>query len=124
MKKVTQLVLTVLLSGVTTFAQQTPGPPQSEAIVVEGATAHLGNGKIIENSLIMFEGGKLTFVGSADTKITRKGKKIRGQGKHVYPGFIAPSTSLGLVEIDAVRATKDQDEIGDMIPHVRSLIGL
>lgn len=112
----------LLLKGMETFAQQTPAPEQSEAIVIEGATAHLGNGEVIDNSLIMFEGGKLTFVGSANTKIARKGRKIKGQGKHVYPGFIAPSTSLGLVEINAVRATQDQDEIGEMIPHVRSLI--
>ena len=30
--------------------------------------------------------------------------------------------TLGLVEIDAVRATKDEDELGEFIPHVRSLI--
>lgn len=111
-----------MLSAFMATAQQTPAPSQSAAITIEGATAHLGNGEVIENSLLMFEAGKLTFVGSANTKIARKGKKIRGQGKHVYPGFIAPSTSLGLIEINAVRATKDEDEIGEMIPHVRSLI--
>lgn len=103
-------------------AQQTPAGPQLEAISIDGATAHLGNGKVIENALIMFEGGKLTFVGSAMTKIARRGTVIKGDGKHVYPGFIAPNKSLGLVEVDAVRATNDQDEIGEMIPHVRSLI--
>lgn len=103
-------------------AQQTPAGPQVEAISIDGATAHLGNGKVIENALIMFEGGKLTFVGSAMTKIARRGTVIKGNGKHVYPGFIAPNKSLGLVEVDAVRATNDQDEIGEMIPHVRSLI--
>ena len=122
MKKSIQLLLIIILTVFIGTAQQTPAPAQSEAIVIEGATAHLGNGEVIENSLIMFEAGKLTFVGSANTKIARKGKKIKGQGKHVYPGFIAPSTSLGLVEIDAVRATEDQDEIGEMIPHIRSLI--
>jgi hypothetical protein len=29
---------------------------------------------------------------------------------------------LGLVEIDAVRATSDVDELGDMLPHIRSII--
>ncbi|MFC4097961.1 amidohydrolase family protein [Euzebyella saccharophila] len=105
-----------------TVAQQTPGDKQNEAVYIEGATAHLGNGEVVENSLIMFQEGKLTFVGSAMTKIARRGRKIKGDGKHVYPGFIAPSTSLGLVEIDAVRASRDQDEIGEMIPHIRSLI--
>ena len=117
-----KLFITTLFLTFIANAQQTPAPAQSEAITIEGATAHLGNGEVIENSLIIFEQGKLTFVGSAMTKIARRGKKIKGQGKHVYPGFIAPSTSLGLIEIDAVRASKDQDEIGEMIPHIRSLI--
>tara|TARA_R110002074_G_scaffold203432_10_gene371417 strand:+ start:4107 stop:5432 length:1326 start_codon:yes stop_codon:yes gene_type:complete len=105
-----------------TMAQQTPAPKQTEAITIEGATAHLGNGEVIESSLIMFEDGKLTFVGDSKMKISRKGKVIDATGKHVYPGFIAPAKTLGLVEIDAVRATKDEDELGDFIPHVRSLI--
>ncbi|TLP80597.1 amidohydrolase family protein [Maribacter sp. ACAM166] len=104
------------------IAQQTPAPKQTEAITIEGATAHLGNGEVIESSLIMFEDGKLTFVGDSKMKIARRGKIIDATGKHVYPGFIAPAKTLGLVEIDAVRATNDDDEIGDLIPHVRSLI--
>jgi imidazolonepropionase-like amidohydrolase len=103
-------------------AQQTPAPLQSEAITIEGATAHLGNGEVIESSLIMFEDGKITFVGDSKMKIARKGKVIDATGKHIYPGFIAPAKTLGLVEINSVRATNDDDEIGDLIPHVRSLI--
>lgn len=122
MKKTIQLVCTALSTAFSCPAQQTPAPAQSEAIVIEGAMAHLGSGEIIKNSLIMFEDGKLTFVGPATTKIARKGVQIKGKGKHVYPGFIAPSTSLGLIEINAVRATDDQEELGEMIPHIRSLI--
>ncbi|MAU72649.1 MAG: amidohydrolase [Pseudozobellia sp.] len=125
MKKTKIYIITallVLINGFWATAQQTPANEQKEPVYIEGATAHLGNGEVIENSLVMFENGKLTFVGSAMTKIARRGKKIKGEGKHIYPGFIAPITSLGLVEIDAVRASKDQDEIGEMIPHVRSLI--
>ncbi|EAR00997.1 amidohydrolase family protein [Maribacter sp. HTCC2170] len=102
--------------------QQTPAPAQKEAMSIDGATAHLGNGEVIENALIMFEDGKLTFVGSAMTKIARRGTVIKGKGKHVYPGIIAPCKALGLTEVNAVRASNDQDEIGEMIPHVRSLI--
>ncbi len=122
MKKTVQLIIIVIYNAFSAVAQQTPAPIQSETISIDGATAHLGNGEVIEDALIMFEGGKLTFVGPATTKIARKGTMIKGQGKHVYPGLIAPSTSLGLIEIDAVRATNDQDEMGEIIPHVRSLI--
>ncbi|MGB1042365.1 MAG: amidohydrolase family protein [Tenacibaculum sp.] len=103
-------------------AQQTPAPKQTQDYSIEGATAHLGNGEIIENSLIMFSNGKISFVGSANTKIARQGNVINAKGKHVYPGFIAANTSLGLAEIDAVRATRDVDEIGNMLPHIRSII--
>lgn len=103
-------------------AQQTPAEAQTKAISIEGATAHLGNGKVIENSLIMFNDGKITFVGSAMLKIARQGTIINAKGKHVYPGFIAVNSTLGLVEIDAVKASDDQREIGVNNPHIRSLI--
>jgi imidazolonepropionase-like amidohydrolase len=104
------------------LAQQTPASKQITAFSIEGATAHLGNGKIIENSLIMFADGKITFVGNAMTKIARMGTTIKAEGKHIYPGFIALDATLGLVEIDAVKASDDESEIGIMNPHVRSLI--
>ncbi|MEM5540818.1 amidohydrolase family protein [Olleya sp. AS48] len=121
MRKFKILILTLCVS-VISFAQQTPGDKQTTAITIEGATAHLGNGDVIENALIMFENGTITFVGSANTKIARKGTIIDAKGKHVYPGFIAPNSTLGLVEVDAVRATNDDDEVGAMNPHIRSLI--
>ena len=103
-------------------AQQTPADKQTTDYSIEGAIAHLGNGKVIENSLLMFSNGKLTFVGSANAKIARKGTVIKAKGKHVYPGFIAANSTLGLVEIDAVKASDDEDEIGITNPHIRSLI--
>ena len=120
MKKFT-IVFSFLMGVALSFGQQTPAGPQTEAVSIEGATAHLGNGKVIENSLIMFAEGKLTFVGDARSRIARQGKVINASGMHVYPGFIAPGKSLGLVEINAVRASDDQDELGGMIPHVRSI---
>ncbi|HLT51012.1 MAG TPA: amidohydrolase family protein [Arenibacter sp.] len=123
MKKNLITLANILLFCITTnFAQQTPAPVQTTAITIEGAVAHLGNGEVIENSLIMFENGKLSFVGDAKAKIARKGTVIDATGKHVYPGFIVACTSLGLVEVDAVRATNDQEEMGEMIPHIRSLV--
>jgi imidazolonepropionase-like amidohydrolase len=118
------IYITLWAMGLCLFAigQQTPAPQQSGAITIEGATAHLGNGQVIEQSLIMFEEGKITFVGDAKMKIARKGEVIDASGKHVYPGFIAPAKTLGLIEINSVRASDDQDEIGEIIPHVRSII--
>ncbi len=112
-----------MLCFTITFAQQTPAPAQTEAFTITGATAHIGDGTVIENSVIIVENGKITAcVNGLTSKLTYKGKVIDAKGKHVYPGFIGANTSLGLVEVNAVRASNDQDEIGDLIPHIRSLI--
>jgi imidazolonepropionase-like amidohydrolase len=112
----------ILFAVTNSMAQQTPAPKQTTDYSIEGATAHLGNGKIIENSLIMFSEGKIKFVGSATEKIARLGEIINAEGKEVYPGFIVANSTLGLGEIDAVKASVDDDEIGSMLPHIRSII--
>ncbi|MDX1462834.1 MAG: amidohydrolase, partial [Marinirhabdus sp.] len=112
--------IVLLVFGSTLLAQQTPAPEQKGAITITGATAHIGDGTVIENSVIVFENGKITAIGNTTTPT--QGRVINAQGKHVYPGFIAPAKSLGLVEVNAVRASDDQDELGQFIPNVRSLI--
>jgi len=121
MKTVKQLLIAVVVSiGLQGIAQQTPAPIQKGEITITGATAHIGNGTIIENSVIVFENGKITAIGNAST--TSKGRVINAQGKHLYPGIIAPARALGLSEVEAVRASNDDDEIGEFIPNIRSLI--
>lgn len=102
---------------------QVPAKPQSQKVVITGATAHIGNGSVIENSIIAFEGGKITYAGPASGYTAGSSEQIiEASGKHIYPGFIAPNTILGLVEINAVRASRDFDDVGDVNPSVRSLI--
>ncbi|MEP2937173.1 MAG: amidohydrolase family protein [Gilvibacter sp.] len=121
MKKYINLsIVFVLFIGLTAFAQQTPAPEQSTAMSITGVTAHIGDGTVISNATIVFEDGKITALGDASTPT--KGNVVNASGQHMYPGLIAPAKSLGLVEVNAVRASNDQDEIGDMIPHIRSLI--
>lgn len=122
MKK--QIIYSILffIAFGNSFAQQTPASKQTTAFSIEGATAHLGDGTVIDDSLIMFVDGKITFVGSAKMRIARMGTIINAKGKHVYPGFIAANSTLGLGEIDAVKASVDFREIGTMNPHIRSLI--
>ena len=124
MKIFKNIITLVFISfSLVVFAQQTPAPQQIKIITISGATAHIGNGSVIKNSIITFENGILIAVADAtSSKIALRGTIIDATGKHVYPGFIAPNTTLGLVEIDAVRPTRDQDELGEFIPNVRSLI--
>ena len=124
MRSINRVLHTALmLSCVIAFAQQTPAPKQTEAITITGATAHIGDGNVIENSIIVIENGKITACADAKAvNMASKGRQIDATGKHVYPGIIAPNTTLGLQEIGSVRATNDTQEMGSMNPHIRSII--
>ncbi len=121
--KNTSYILTIVLLFIVkiNLAQQTPASAQSKTISITGATAHIGNGTTIENVILVFENGIITEIGKAGD-VSPKGDIIEAKGKHIYPGFILPNSTLGLGEIDAVKATRDEDEYGSFLPHVRSLI--
>lgn len=102
-----------------------PAPAQSQSILISGATAHLGNGQIIQNAAIAFENGKLTLVADATLirlDLTKYARRIDATGKHMWPGLIALDTKLGLVEVEAARATVDHAETGSFNPNVRAII--
>lgn len=106
------------------MAQETPAPAQTKPVWITNATLHLGNGKVIENGVIGFSQGKITYVGNgSEIKINRtESEIIDGQGKHVYPGLIALDTYIGLNEIESISATVDHEETGSVNPNVRALI--
>ncbi len=97
-----------------------PAQEQSEPITLTNATIHIGNGQVLHNAQLAFEKGKITRVGHFKALIT--GSTINLQGKHVYPGLILSSSNIGLIEIDAVKATNDYSETGQINPNIRSVI--
>lgn len=119
--KLTLSILT-LLCGLLTTAQQVPANTKG-TFTIMNATAHIGNGTVIANAVIVIENGIITTVADATVvRMAPKGRVINASGKHVYPGIIGMNTTLGLVEIDAVNASDDEREIGTFNPHVRSII--
>src|SRR5687767_3603124 len=90
-------------------------------ILLKNATAHIGNGKVIENSLVAIKDGKIDMVSDArlvKIDISQFDTTIDLSGKHIYPGLIAPNCILGLQEAEAVRQTSDYAEVGDYNPHI------
>ena len=101
-----------------------PAKKGSKSVLLLGGTSHLGNGKVIKNSAIGIRNGKIDLVlTSIDIRLdtSKYDTIIHFEGKHLYPSFIAPNSRLGLVEIDAVRASRDFDDVGDFNPNIRSL---
>jgi imidazolonepropionase-like amidohydrolase len=115
----------LLLSTTFSYSQATisPAKPQSKPVIITGATIHVGNGQVIDNGYIAFDKGKITAIGGGTAPNTAGAEIINATGKQVYPGFICPVTTLGLVEVEGgARGTVDDTETGDLNPNVRSII--
>lgn len=124
MKKYRLFLWLLALMTVSGFSQvPTPAKPQETPVLLVGGTAHLGNGEVIENSAIGFARGKLTIISTAPEAGQPSGYEIIDiRGKHVYPGFILPNSTVGLSEVGSIRAMRDQNETGSVNPNVRSVI--
>jgi imidazolonepropionase-like amidohydrolase len=125
MKTIKILILLISVIANTIIAQGPPTPAQKESFLITGAKIHVGNGMVINNGCIGVDSGKIVYVGeyfASNTVIKSLKKIIRVDGKQIYPGFIALGTSMGLQEIESVRATRDYDETGSWNASVRSII--
>ena len=108
--------------GLLVQAQQTPAANQAATILIQGATLHIGDGSIIENGMIGIANGKIIEIGVTGSQQNSYETTINADGQHVYPGFIAANSTVGMVEIDAIRPTNDLNEIGTFLPNIRTII--
>lgn len=98
---------------------------QNKSTLYLGATIHTGVGSVIENGAMSVKDGKIEWIGDARTiriDPSQFDTIIQLSGKHIYPGLIAPNSTIGIKEVDAVRATLDFAETGQINPNVRSAI--
>lgn len=115
-------LLVSLLCSVGLIAQRpAPGPAQSRSILITGGTVHVGDGRVIEDGAVGFRDGRIDYVGFDYGAKAAYDSVIQVKGQHVYPGFILPDSPLGLLEIEQVRATADQRDIGAMEPEFRAI---
>lgn len=113
------VMLLTLADGV--LAQRpTPAPPQVRSVLVRGATVHVGDGRVIDDGAVGFRNGIIDHVGFEYGVKARYDTVIQLNGAHIYPGLILADATLGLQEVDQVRATADADETGELEPEVRA----
>ena len=116
-------IFSISFSPVTHPIVPVPAVDQSEPIAITGAVIHVGNGMIVNDGIITFDKGLITAVGVAGGGINLVNHAlIDVEGRHVYPGFVLPNSTLGLIEVNSVRATSDVLEEGDINASVRSAI--
>jgi imidazolonepropionase-like amidohydrolase len=99
-----------------------PAFTQEKPVVLKGGKLLTVTHGIIENGVIVMQGGKITAVGAAGSvNVPGAAQVVDVTGMTVYPGLIDSETQLGLTEISAENMTNDLVELSDEImPHMHT----
>jgi len=85
-------------------------------ILIRGVYVHGGPVSPQSPADILIAGDTIAAVGS-NLPAAPGYTIVEGQGLHAYPGLVALSAPTGLIEVEAVRATRDARETGDYNPN-------
>ena len=98
------------------------GLAQDKPVALKGGKLLTITHGVIENGVLVMQGGKITAVGAADSVSVPGGARIIDvTGMTIYPGLIDSETHLGLTEISAEAMTNDLVEMSDEImPHMHT----
>lgn len=111
------LSLTLLIAAGALAHDYVPGKAQNEPVLLKGGDLYTVSDGVKPATDLIFEEGRITQIGKNLTP-PEGARVIDVTGKRVYPGLIAPNTSIGLIEVGSVRATNDLDEVGSVNPEV------
>jgi imidazolonepropionase-like amidohydrolase len=109
------LAALVLAAGSVEAHDQIPAPPQSRPVLLRGGDLYTVSAGVLPRTDLLIETGRIARIGAA-LEPPPGAEIVDVSGRRVYPGLIALGTSLGLIEIGAVRATDDRAEVGDVTP--------
>ena len=108
-------------------SEQVPPPPQSVPLIISNAVLHTVSGPVIHSGRMLIERGRIVAIAAPGQPLpaaSAPAQQIDLGGRHVYPGFISANSALGLVEVNAVRATVDLQEVGPINPNARALVAV
>ena len=114
-----KIIFTLFLFSLGTSNDQIPGEEQKRPIILKGGILHTVSTDVFEGYDILFSKGKIVrieknIMASPETDV------YDVFGKHIIPGYIAPITRIGLVEIGLVKQTRDFAERGSFNPNVKA----
>ena len=114
-----KIIFTLFLFSLGISNDQIPGEDQKRPIILKGGILHTVSTDIFEGYDILFSKGRIVrieknIMASPETDV------YDVFGKHIIPGYIAPITRIGLVEIGLVKQTRDFAERGSFNPNVKA----
>ena len=98
-----------------------PGKAQSGPLLLTGLTVHTVTNGLKADTDVLIVDGKIAALGQ-DLTAPEGATVLALDGKHLYPGLIALANQLGLIEIEAVRATDDSTEVTQTNPDIKAKV--
>lgn len=123
MTRLPLLFAAVLLPAAAAASDAIPGRDAGHPVALVGGTVHPVSGPAVEGGTVVFEGGKIVALGK-DVPVPENAERVDLAGGHVYPGLFEAMSDIGLIEIDAVRATNDKAETGELNPNVKAWVSV
>ncbi len=112
------LVLSMSLVSILAATGFLAQPLAGEPLVLDGGTVHSLAGEPVAGNVAIVDG--LIHAVGAGAGAGNDATVLDVEGLHVYPGLFDALSTLGLVEIGAVRATVDTTELGNYNPHLQA----
>lgn len=94
-------------------------PKPTGAVALVGGTVHTVTGGTLVRATVLVQGDRIAAVGE-NVAVPAGAQVIDCGGKHVYPGFVAANTQLGLTEVSTVTGSNDTQETGNLNPNARA----
>lgn len=116
-RRMSLILMSVVLALPTFASDQIPGAEQSAPVLLRGGDLYTISGGVLSSTDLLFAEGKIVAIGK-QLQAPEGTEVVDVTGMHVYPGLIGAQTTIGLIEIGAVRATNDLNEVGDLTPEV------
>ena len=109
------ILISLLILSAQAFTQDQP-------VALKGGKLLTVTHGVIENGVIVMQGGEITAVGAASSvNIPTDAQLIDATGMTIYPGLIDSDTNLVLTEISAEAMTNDLVELSEEImPHMHT----
>jgi len=110
-------IFLLVFGGLTLFGQV--AKPSKGTYALTNASIQTVTKGLVQGTLVI-QDGKITALG-ASAAVPSGAQVIDCKGLTLYPGLIDGGTQLGLVEVESVDVTNDDDEVGDLTPQVEAL---
>ena len=94
------------------------------ATLIEHADVYPVSRAVLPDTAVLIDAGKIKAIGADALAQAGSATRIDATGLRLYPGLISANSSLGLIEISAVRATIDTAEVGAVNPNALAQIAL